>query len=392
MLVFLVIGLAVFAILFRLAGLQGLLDPDAMRWMLKAKILYLYNGGDIVRWFSNPGFAFAHLDYPTLVPSLHSATYDSLGHVDEFVTKFWPTWMLFFLIAGLVPVNGAGRSKWLAPLSGLLAFLLLPGIQQYVQWEGSTMPMIFFVVLGFVQSSIGLAQKDQARLGLGLTLLFGAAMTTYQGFIILAVAGGWVVLIPAVWPLFKPSSVIWRMTGFCLFAALPFIWLRARIPTVDYESHWTSYAAHSPGVMLSNWPGLALSQMARIFVNPDFAHWSAQGGKFHWAGNWEGLTSLYNHTTLGLAWFCVLLTIVLWFWSPSRRPIILWVFAVFVSVVVALSGVYASFVSIKGLDEVLGYTNEVAGGRYLLPVLAAWFAVALTLFCAKERPEDPSRA
>jgi hypothetical protein len=60
----LVAGLLVFLILFRLAGLQGLVDPDAMRWMLKAKILHLYTGSEIVKWFSNPALSFAHLDYP----------------------------------------------------------------------------------------------------------------------------------------------------------------------------------------------------------------------------------------------------------------------------------------------------------------------------------------
>ena len=91
-------GALVFLILFRLAGLQGLVEFDAvMAWSLKAKILHLYSGTEMVQWFSNPRLAHAHLDYPTLVPSLHSATYDSIGHVDEFVTKFWPTWMLLFL-------------------------------------------------------------------------------------------------------------------------------------------------------------------------------------------------------------------------------------------------------------------------------------------------------
>ena len=108
--IFVIIGLLVFLILFRIAGLQGLVDGDAMRWMLKAKIIHLYTGSELVQWFSNPRLAYAHLDYPTLVPSLHAATYDSLGHVDEFVTKFWPTWMLFFLLAALASLNRAGNN------------------------------------------------------------------------------------------------------------------------------------------------------------------------------------------------------------------------------------------------------------------------------------------
>ena len=75
--VFVIIGLLVFLILFRIAGLEGLVDPDAaMAWSVKTKIVHLYAGNDLVRWFSAPGLSRAHLDYPTLVPSLHSATYD----------------------------------------------------------------------------------------------------------------------------------------------------------------------------------------------------------------------------------------------------------------------------------------------------------------------------
>lgn len=73
---FFVAGSLVFLVLFRFAGLQGLTEQDAvMAWSLKAKIIHLYTGSEIVQWFSNPRLAHAHLDYPTLVPLLHAATY-----------------------------------------------------------------------------------------------------------------------------------------------------------------------------------------------------------------------------------------------------------------------------------------------------------------------------
>ena len=54
----LVTGSLVFLILFRLAGLQGLVDSDAvMAWLLKAKIMHLYTGSEMVQWFSNPRLA-----------------------------------------------------------------------------------------------------------------------------------------------------------------------------------------------------------------------------------------------------------------------------------------------------------------------------------------------
>ena len=59
--------------------------------------------------------AYAHLDYPLLVPLLHALTYGALGHVNEFVTKFWNQWMLLLLAWAVL---GAGRFPKQAPLAG----------------------------------------------------------------------------------------------------------------------------------------------------------------------------------------------------------------------------------------------------------------------------------
>ena len=114
-------------------------------------------------------------------------------------------------------------------------------------------------------------------------------------------------------------------------------------------------------------------------MNPDFANWSGEGGQLHWIGRWDGLSSLYNPTTLGLAWLCLLMTVALWFAVPTRRQIVIWILAMFLGAVAALSGVFACFVSITSLDAAIGYTADAHGARYLLPMLLAWFATTLTL-------------
>jgi len=373
-------GFLVFLILFRLAGLEGLIDGDAVRWALKAKIIHFFSGNEIVQWFSNPRLAHAHLDYPTLVPSLHAATYDSIGHVDEFVTKFWPTWMLLFLIAALASLNRGGKRWFRPPHWALLGLLLLPATQKFVQMEGSTMPMIFFTVMGCIQCAFWLVGKDRARLGLGLTLLFGAAMAKFEGLIFLALVGSWMLLLPSARPSLKPSPRTRRVLVFCFLAALPFICLRVQLPSLEYESGWAGYALHNPGITLSNWPGIFLMMFARLFVNPAFAHWSGESGQFHWIGRWDGLSSLYNHSTLGLPWLCLLMTAALWFALPARRQVIVWILAMFVGITAALSGVFVSFVNITSLTQVISYTTDNSAGRYLLPVLLAWFATILTMF------------
>src|ERR1700743_229188 len=243
----------------------------------------------MIHWFSNPGLAHAHLDYPTLVPSLHAATYDSLGHVDDFVTKFWPVWMLFFLVTAFASLVRDSKRHFSVPWLAPLALLLLPATQEYVQWEGSTMPMTFFTVLGCMQCCLWMVNQDNNRLVLGLALLFGAAMTTYQGCIVLAFAIGWLLLLPSLrrslipfitsrqpWRivvffflpvflfffyLFRIPSVInkstWGIVGLCLLAVLPFIFLRLQIPVVNYESHWADYAVKHPAATVSVWPGIA---------------------------------------------------------------------------------------------------------------------------------------
>ena len=130
--------------------------------------------------------------------------------------------------------------------------------------------------------------------------------------------------------------------------------------------------------------------LAQFFVSSDFANWSDEDGQLHWIGQWHGLSSLYEPSTLGLAWFCLLLTVVLWFAIPARRQVIVWMLAMLIGALVVFSVVFASLLNVAGLDAVFGYTKHHAG-RYLLPVLLAWFATLLTMFVRERTPRksDP---
>jgi hypothetical protein len=372
----------VFVILFRLASVQGLVEFDAVAdWAFKAKIFFLCTGHEIVGWFSNPRLAYAHMDYPTLVPSLHAATYDAIGHVDEFITKFWPTWMLLFLLLALASLTRGKTGRFHAPLFFLLGVLLLPFTQAYVQMEGGTLPMVFFTVLGFVQCALGLAEKDRARLGLGLTLLFGAAMSKFEGMIFLALTAGWILVLPKVRPSLKPSPRVWLVLAFCFMAALPFLCLRAQIPALHPESGWAGYALAHPVSTLSSAPEIFLVLLARLFVSPGFASWSAADGHLHWTGQWVDWSSLFYHLTPGVAWVSVLMTILFWLAAPARRPIILWTLAVFVSAAAVFSVVFASFVSGSDLNDVISArTADNETGRYLFPLLLGWTTAMVILF------------
>jgi hypothetical protein len=191
------------------------------------------------------------------------------------------------------------------------------------------------------------------------------------------------LLLPSARPSLKPSPRLWWVLAFCFLAALPFVCLRIQIPVLHPESGWGGYALHNPGGTLSNWPGIFMILLARLFVSPDFANWSVEGERLHWIGGWDGFSSLYNDLSFGLAWFCLLMTVALWFAVPARRQVIVWILAMFVGATVALSGVFASIASTKGLSEATNnFTHYLNGARYLLPVLLAWFTTQMTLFFA----------
>ena len=214
-------------------------------------------------------------------------------------------------------------------------------------------------------------------------------MTKFEGFIFLALVGGWMLLLPAARPSLKPSPGFWRVLAFWFLAALPFVCLRIQIPSLHYESGWAGYALHHPGSTLANCPGIFMILLARLFVNSDFANWSGEDGRLHWIGRWDGFSSLYNHSTLGLAWLCLFMMVALWLAIPARRQVVVWTLAMLVGALAAFSGVFASFVNITSLNAAISYTVDVHGGRYLLPVLLAWFATMMTVFFA-ELPSSTS--
>ena len=207
-----------------------------------------------------------------------------------------------------------------------------------------------------------------------------------RGFYFSGAGGRLDLLLPSARPSLKPSPRLWRVLAFwfsggpalCLSACPDtFLALRIGLGRLRPAQSWHHAFELARHLMI---------QFARLFVNPDFANWSGAGGQLHWIGRWDGISSLYNHLTLGLAWLCLWLTVALWFAVPARRRVIVWVFAMFVGATAALSGVYVSLISIKGLAETTIYTHDLNGGRYLLPVLLAWFTTMMTLFFADRPP------
>ena len=118
----------------RLSTLEGTLEFDANAfWVFKAKMLYLAQGRSLGRLLHQSNLAYAHLDYPMLVPGLYTLGYGAVGGVDEFVNKVWPFWMVVALCLGILSLGRVWRRPHPLPLLMVLSFCFLPASLQFIR-------------------------------------------------------------------------------------------------------------------------------------------------------------------------------------------------------------------------------------------------------------------
>jgi hypothetical protein len=367
---------------FRLAGLLGLEEFDAITiWAFKAKILHCCAGKEIWTWFKNPGLAYAHLDYPLLVPLLHALTYGALGHVNEFVSKFWNQWMLLLLAWAVLGVSRFPEKRpWLAGTVAT-AIILLPMSREYALTEGATIPMLFYTVLSSVHRAIGMMERQAGRVRLGLLLLMAMVMVKFEGILLL---GLWVILLlldrdsrEGWWPLRR-----WGWAGWLGLAAwLPYVMFRLHGPVLHPQSAWVSLLLTNASAVFHLLPMTWVGMLACRFLNNDFALWSSPDNQHVvWQGHWTGCQSLMDQATQGAGWVCVLLLAVAWYrggrlrWMVFRLSAAFWVFATVVSLV--WSTVQTSPMN---YTMALAGSDRITAGRYLYPTLMAWFAAGFIL-------------
>ena len=376
--------------LFRLAGTEGLLEFDAVAfWAFKAKILYYCAGSQIWTWFRNPALAYAHMDYPLLATLLHTFTYGVLGHVDEFVTKFWNVWMVVLLAAAVL---GAGKfpnkRPWLIA-SVASAITLLPLTVEFVRAEGGTIPLFFFIVIASLQLAIGMAEKQVGRIQLGLLLLMGAAMVKFEGMVLLAFWGLLLTLDKDCRAAFWPPQRI-GLAGIMGFVGwIPYAIFRLHHPVPHPESAWLGVLIKNIGTVLSIAPVVCLAFVSRRFLNNDFANWTSPDNQHAvWAGHWTGWSSLFDQATLGLGWACLLLLAVTCLrggnlrWTVLRLALMFFVFGTFIGVV--WSATHSQPLDYNGA---IGGSERIGGGRYLYQTLVAWFAAGFVLL-VRAMPEQ----
>lgn len=372
----------------RLSTLEGTLEFDANAfWVFKAKILYLEQGKNLVNILHQSNLAYAHLDYPMLVPCLYTLGYGAVGGVDEFVNKVWPFWMVVALCLGVLSLGKVWKHPHPLPVATVVAFCFLPATLQFVRNEGGTIPMAFFVSLTTLLIVKAISRADEFYLAAAILAAAGCATTKFEGVVYSAV---WCcALLPLCWWrgwLQKP--VLWKSVLAAVICLLPYAWFRLDKPVLHPESGWWQAGIAAPALALHRFPQAWFLNVFGRFFNSDFFHWqSAKGNHLQWDGKWTGLGSLVNEQLAILPWLLLIL-LALALWKGRARLAMGSLAIVMVGVFTVLSFVIACLPTMQSdLSNVIGFSTGNQVGRYYFPFFAAWFlATAAAWF---DNPQSP---
>ena len=129
--------------------------------------------------------------------------------------------------------------------------------------------------------------------------------------------------------------------------------------------------------------------VSRRFLNNEFAVWNSPDNQHAvWLGHWRGWPSLVDSWTQGLGWVCVLLLLVAWYREGRLRWMVFRLCLVFSGFATMISLVWSAVRSSPmNYSVALGVSDSTVGGRYLYPVLMAWF-VAGTILLLRKLPSE----
>ena len=371
----------------RLSTLEGTLEFDANAfWVFKSKILYLAQGGNLLHWMHQSDLAYAHWDYPMLVPCLYVLNYGAVGGVDEFVNKVWPLWMVVALCLGILSLGRVWKHPHPLPILTVVTFCFLPASLQFIRQEGGTIPMVFFVSLTALLMVKAISGADEFYLAAGLLAAAGCATTKFEGIIYSAV--WFCVLLPLCWWrgwLQKP--VLWKSVlaaGICL---LPYAWFRLDKPIPHPESGWWHAGVASPASALYRFHQTWFLNIFGRFFNNGFFHW-LPGNHDHlqWAGKWIGFDGFVNEQLAVLPWLVVILLALAW-WKGRGRLALGSLTVVIIGVFTVLAFVIACLPRMQGdLTNAIEFSTSNEVGRYSYPFFAAWFLAVAAIWFDDPQP------
>ncbi len=374
----------------RLSTLEGTLEFDANAfWVIKAKILYLEQGKDLVNVLHQSNLGYAHLDYPMLVPCLYTLGYGVVGGVDEFVNKVWPFWMVVALSLAMLSLGKVWKRPHPLPVLTVVAFCFLPASQQFIRQEGGTIPMVFFISLTTLLIVKAISCADEFYLAAAILAGAGCAATKFEGVVYTAL--WFCALLPLCWWrgwLKQPG--LWRSVLVAVICLLPYAWYRLDKPVLHPESGWWQSGIAAPALTLHRFPQAWFLNVFGRFFNGDFFHWqSVNGDHLQWAGKWAGPASFVNEQLAVLPWLLLVL-LGLALWKGRGRLALGGLTLVMLLVFTVLSLVIACLPNMQSdLLNLIGFSTANQVGRYYYPFFAAWFLSVATIWFDRLPPLPP---
>jgi hypothetical protein len=139
--------------------------------------------------FTDPVYAYAHADYPPLLPAVQGVLYRLAGSTDAG----WPlqVHLVWWWACGVLALTGFARRRGTAALLLMLAWTVAPHLVRQVISGYADVPMAMLLLAGAVL----LSQMPLQRWAPAALLLAGAGLTKNEGLLLALVVAGAV----AVW-------------------------------------------------------------------------------------------------------------------------------------------------------------------------------------------------
>ena len=166
-----------------------------------------------------------------------------------------------------------------------------------------------------------------------------------------------------------------------LAAWLPYVVFRLHGPVPHPQSVWVSLLLTNASAVFHILPMTWMATLSNRFTHHDFAFWgSPDNYQAVWQGHWLGWQSLVDQWTQGVGWVCLLLVVAAAYWDRQLRSMVFRLFLVFLAFATMISLVWSAVHSSPmNYNAALSVNGEDLGGRYLYPVLMAWFVAGVIL-------------
>ena len=375
----------------RLSTLEGTMEFDANAfWVFKAKIFYLVQGAQLRDALQQSDIAYAHLDYPALVPCLYTFTYGAVGEVDEFVNKVWPFWMLATLGIAVLSVARIVQRPHPLPCFTVVILLYLPGLLRYVRWEGGTLPLVFFVSMSAIVMMVALVGEDEWAHAATLLLLAGGAATKQEG-IVFAAAGSSVMLAYGWWRGWLFHRRFWLAALVAAACMVPYFLLRLSHPMPHPESGWWHGLVEAPGEVFRRFPQVLFLLTGGPFFDLKFFHWRVPDkDHLYWDGTWHGIES-FNNPHLSLVPVLTLIMFLYLLWTQPRSRIAL---SLLLLVLIGMLSILALTIASLPLfrPDIGEFLIVTAEGRHSYPFYTAWFLGTVVVWLTSKADPSPVSA